>query len=101
MAKKFRSEYGDNLVDEFLDYWTEKNENGKLERWQKQDTFEISRRLKKWKSNHEKWGKENKSNNGIKILRDGSKAKKIFGVWYDADNPGVKIDLSYYPELKE
>ena len=32
-------------------------------------------------------------------LHDGTKVVKKFGVWVDANNPDVKLDYSYYPEL--
>lgn len=35
-------------IKKFERYWTEKNQTGTKERWQKQDTFEVDRRLSKW-----------------------------------------------------
>ena len=32
-------------------------------------------------------------------LHDGTKVVKKFGIWVDANNPDVKLDYSYYPEL--
>lgn len=34
------------------------------------------------------------------VLHDGSKAVQRSGTWFDARNPYVKIDLNYYPELR-
>jgi hypothetical protein len=34
-------------------------------------------------------------------LKDGSRAVKRFGEWYDANNPTVRMDLGYYSELKD
>ncbi len=35
----------------------------------------------------------------VKTLRDGSKARKVNGVWVDAHDINIKINLQYYPEL--
>lgn len=32
-------------------------------------------------------------------LHDGTRIIKKFGGWVDANNPGVQLDYSYYPEL--
>ncbi len=54
---KFREQvakhsYPDNLKLDFCDYWTESKPNGKKLRFEMQQTFDISRRLKKWQSNN-------------------------------------------------
>tara|TARA_R100000655_G_scaffold52345_5_gene90133 strand:- start:2755 stop:3543 length:789 start_codon:yes stop_codon:yes gene_type:complete len=43
------------LLKQFTDFWTESNEGGRLMRFEKQQTFDISRRLAKWKSNDVEW----------------------------------------------
>ncbi|MDD5764652.1 MAG: hypothetical protein PHW79_00175 [Candidatus Marinimicrobia bacterium] len=40
---------------EFLAYWTEKNQNGKKERWQMQKVFDVKRRFRTWLQNHNNW----------------------------------------------
>jgi hypothetical protein len=40
------------------------------------------------------------SNNGVITLNDGTKAKNYFGTWVDAKDNQVKINVAYYPELK-
>ena len=47
-------EYEDCLKEEFIDYWCE---GKKRMRWQKQPTFDISLRLKRWAKNQTKWNK--------------------------------------------
>ena len=48
--KPFIEDYGRDLCLEFYNYWSEANEKtGKL-RWEKQDTFEIKKRLITWRS---------------------------------------------------
>jgi hypothetical protein len=50
--KPFIEDYGRDLCLEFYNYWSEANEKtGKL-RWEKQDTFEIKKRLITWRSRH-------------------------------------------------
>ncbi len=48
-----------NSAENFLIYWTEKNENWKKEKWEKQKTFDIQKRFFMWLSNEKKW--KNKS----------------------------------------
>lgn len=48
----YMEQYGKALIREFFDYWTEHNENGKKMRFEKEKTFEISRRLARWKKNN-------------------------------------------------
>lgn len=45
-------QYGKALIREFFDYWTEHNENGRKMRFEKEKTFEISRRLTRWSKNN-------------------------------------------------
>ncbi len=40
---------------EFLDYWTEKNPNGKKERWQMEKVFDVKRRYQTWLRNYKRW----------------------------------------------
>ena len=59
IREKFISEvmdldYSKELKIEFIEYWCEgKNKM----RWQKQPTFDISLRLKRWQKNQKKWNK--------------------------------------------
>ncbi len=46
--------------DAFLKCWTEKNKNGRKERWQMQKTFDVSRRFRTWLRNKEKWNTDKK-----------------------------------------
>lgn len=41
-------QYGKTLIREFFDFWTEHNENGKKMKFEKEKTFEISKRLARW-----------------------------------------------------
>ena len=46
--KDYRMKYGVDMIQEFIDYWTEMLPNGKKQRWQKQKAFDVNRRLKSW-----------------------------------------------------
>jgi len=54
----FLSEYGKGFLNEFFSYWTEKNPRGIKMRFEKEKTFDVSRRLATWKANNEKWAKQ-------------------------------------------
>ena len=43
------------MLFQFVEFWTESNENGKLMRFEMQKTFDISRRMSKWKANDKEW----------------------------------------------
>jgi len=40
--------YGKDMMREFFNYWTEKNEGGKKMRFEMQKVFDVSRRLSTW-----------------------------------------------------
>ena len=44
----YKERYGVEMIQEFIDYWTEMLPNGKKQRWQKQKAFDINRRLIAW-----------------------------------------------------
>ena len=44
----FKEKYDTQMLDEFISYWTEKNINGKLMRFEMEKVFDISRRLSTW-----------------------------------------------------
>ena len=44
----YKEKYGIEMIQEFIDYWTEMMPNGKKQRWEKQKAFDASRRLITW-----------------------------------------------------
>ena len=48
-------------VENFISYWTESNKNGKKMKFEMQKTFDIKRRLIKWRDNNIEWSKTGKS----------------------------------------
>ena len=45
---EYKEKYGIEMVQEFVDYWTEMMPNGKKQRWEKQKAFDVNRRLISW-----------------------------------------------------
>ena len=45
---EYEKKYGIEMMQEFIDYWTEMMPNGKKQRWQKEKAFDINRRLINW-----------------------------------------------------
>lgn len=60
-----------NEFDNFLSYWTEKNNKGK-ERWESEKFFDISRRIKTWMNNKSKF-----NNNGNATEKLGTSAARM------------------------
>ena len=50
-------------LKQFTDFWTESNEGGRLMRFEMQQTFDITKRLAKWKQNDIEWKGKRKNNN--------------------------------------
>lgn len=50
-------------VVKFSNYWQEKDQLGKKERWQMQKTFEVERRLQTWLTRAGQWTKQGLENN--------------------------------------
>jgi len=60
---KFSEIYQSQLLEAFIDYWTEPNKSKTKLRYELQKTFDIARRLKTWNKNESKFG--TKKNNVI------------------------------------
>jgi hypothetical protein len=50
--EQYANDFPSSLISDFFDYWSEPDSNGKM-RFQKQDTWELKRRLTKWQKNSE------------------------------------------------
>ena len=50
--KPFLVEYGKEMLNEFYLYWTEKGQRARKYRFEKEKTWELSRRLKRWSDNN-------------------------------------------------
>ena len=49
--------YDNNIKKSFTDYWTETNKSKTKMKFEMQNTFDINRRLARWKNNNKSWGK--------------------------------------------
>lgn len=45
-------EFGEKLIEDFFLYWSETKEGGRLMRWEKESTFDIHRRMCRWRNNN-------------------------------------------------
>jgi DNA-binding PadR family transcriptional regulator len=59
----FKELYSSEMLEAFVDYWTEPNKSKTKLRYEIQKTFDVSRRLKTWSKNESKFG--GKKNNVI------------------------------------
>ena len=55
------------VLDDFCNYWTEKNIGATKMRYEKQNTFDISRRLTRWTKMSKEWNKDKQSESGHKL----------------------------------
>lgn len=55
--------YGKEMLREFFDYWTEKNDGGRKFRFEMQKVFDIEKRLRTWSKNQNKFGSNGTSKN--------------------------------------
>jgi len=53
----FLSEYGENLLNDFYSYWTEKKTTGRKMRFEMERVFDVGRRLGTWKKNEKNFNK--------------------------------------------
>lgn len=52
----FKELYSVEMLEAFIDYWTEPNKSNTKLRYELQKTFDIARRLKTWSKNESKFG---------------------------------------------
>jgi len=93
-AKSFNNIYEDNLIQEFIDYWTETNPQGKKMKFEMQKTFQINLRLKKWYSNSLKFTNNGKTfNNSKPTVYEGHKASyESIKRYHEKHNPFAEYD---------
>lgn len=67
-AKGIPVDIGRREISKFVSYWTELNASGTRQRWEKEPTFEIGRRLQTWLRNlQERGNRSNSEPKGIRI----------------------------------
>ncbi|MEK7578396.1 MAG: hypothetical protein AAB456_01590 [Patescibacteria group bacterium] len=72
----FLGKYAPSLINEFTDYWRQKNTGGIKELWQTKKVFDFGRRLSTWKRNQEKWQFENEQRKNVPRETSGTKRKE-------------------------
>ena len=53
--------YGERMISDFFSYWTEANEGARKMRFEKEKTWCLDRRLKRWFLNSGKYGNASKT----------------------------------------
>lgn len=59
-----RGKYAPSLIEEFTDYWSE------CERWKREKTWDIEKRLIRWKKNNAKWQYEKEARLSLKQVNE-------------------------------
>ena len=55
VSKEKDKDFPDDIIDDFCNYWTEKNMAGNKMKFEMQKTFDIKRRLTRWFKNQKNW----------------------------------------------
>ena len=63
---QYRQIYGDAMIDEFADYWTEPNKSQSKMRYELERTWDLSRRIKRWANNNTNKHNNNNGNGNTK-----------------------------------
>lgn len=75
---KYIPQYGKPMIIAFYEYWSEMNPNGTKMRYEKEKTWELNRRLKRWFDNNNKYGNRNnfsrQENRGSESIFDAANA---------------------------
>ena len=106
---KFVPVVAPDIIDDFCNYWTEKNIAGKKMKFEMQQTFDIKRRLSKWLKNQKDWNiKTKKPVIGYKTTTSGHYIgycnkcnESSFYKEFDLRGDSVCCSDSILPERKE
>ena len=71
------NKYSKDLYRDFFNYWTEHGKNDKKMRFEKEKSFSLAARLRRWKSNQEKWLKSNPKSEKVNA---GTLLKQKYGI---------------------
>lgn len=72
-AKQVRSlnfDLPETEIKKFIIHWTEKNPKGRKLRFEKEKTFDLKRRLMKWKANYEQWNSKQTKKDKLRHSND-------------------------------
>ena len=69
LEKGFNENWVRQEIKKFINHWTEKTKSGKFEKWEKQETFEVGRRLTTWFNNAIKWQKDSSHKSQERVVK--------------------------------
>ena len=67
-VKNYQSLFGEDIIEDFISYWTEENKSGTKMKFEMQPTWNTKRRIQRWVDND--FGNNNKSNGTSKFRKD-------------------------------
>lgn len=73
----FVSKYGASMITDFYEYWSEMNKGGTKMRFEKEKTWELSKRLKRWADNNKKY---DRSKNNFGKPRENGDSESLFSI---------------------
>ena len=65
----FKNSYAPSLIDKFISYWDEVDQKN-TPRWKKEKTWEIKKRLERWKKQDDEWAYERSQKQQIKKIEE-------------------------------
>ena len=72
LVQPYRAQFGDPMVDHFLNYWTEKSPGAQRERWQLQKVFDPYKRLINWNNYEKKYERHSRHTDPERAVKNGS-----------------------------
>lgn len=84
--------YGEQMIREFYDYWSESSENARKFRKEKQTTWDTSKRLARWQKNQRNYGNNNRASaTSTREQRDAEWQAYAMQRLYNADKESDEI----------
>lgn len=71
--KPFINSYAPAMLTEFIDYWSE------CERWKREKTWDIEKRLIRWKRQQDKWQHEKEARSSLKQVEERPTQREVGG----------------------
>ncbi len=85
---QYSTQYSNQMLTEFCDYWAEHNHNGKKMRFEMEKVFDISRRLKTWSNNNYKSKQNGTTKSKLEQTEDALRAGHAY---FDAKYAGKDV----------
>lgn len=67
LLSQFIDQYDENLLIDFFEYWSESSPGAKKMRYEKEKAFDVTRRLKTWVKNQQRFGTKDQSDKVSKV----------------------------------